>query len=48
MDEQTKAVIDADFFRNFTEYENGTGLFLQVMDDLGMEPVMHEVCLLYV
>lgn len=31
-----------DFFRHITEYERGIKLFLQVMDDLGMEPVMHE------
>ena len=42
MDEQIKVVIDADFFINITEYERGTGLFLKVMDDLGLEPVMHE------
>lgn len=42
MDEQKKAVIDADFFRHITEYERGTNLFLQVMDDLDIEPVMHE------
>ncbi|MCM1048317.1 MAG: hypothetical protein NC433_07825 [Clostridiales bacterium] len=42
MDEQIKAVIDADFFRNITEYEMGTSLFLKVMDNLGMIPVMHE------
>lgn len=42
MDERIKAVIDADFFRKLTEYEKGTGLFLRMMDDLGMEPIMHE------
>ena len=42
MDEHIKVVIDADFFRNITEYERGTGLFLQVMKDLGMQPFMHE------
>lgn len=42
MDGQMKAVIDADFFRNITEYERGAKLFLQVMADLAMEPVMHE------
>lgn len=42
MDEQIKAVIDADFFRNITEYEQGIGLFLQVMKDLGIQPFMHE------
>lgn len=42
MGELINVVIDADFFRNITEYEHGTKLFLQVMDDLGMRPVMHE------
>lgn len=42
MDERKKAVIDADFFRHITEYERGINLFLQVMDDLDIEPVMHE------
>lgn len=42
MDEQIKVAIDADFFRNITEYERGVGLFLQVMKDLGMKPFMHE------
>lgn len=42
MGERIRAVIDADFFRHITEYERGIKLFLQVMDDLGMEPVMHE------
>lgn len=42
MDERIKAVIDADFFRNITEYDHGINLFLRVMNDLNMEPVMHE------
>lgn len=42
MDEKIKVVIDADFFRNITEYDWGTKLFLQVLDDLNMEPIMHE------
>ncbi len=42
MNERIKAVIDADFFRKLTEYEKGIKLFLHIMDDLGMEPVMHE------
>lgn len=42
MDEQIKVVIDADFFINITKYEQGTDLFLKVMDDLGLKPVMHE------
>jgi len=42
MDVQMKSVIDADFFRNITEYERGTGLFLNVLDELHMNPVMHE------
>lgn len=42
MDEQKKAAIDADFFRNITQYEQGTNLFVQVMNDLKLAPVMHE------
>lgn len=42
MDERIKVVIDADFFRNITEYERGTNLFLNVLNTLGMAPVMHE------
>lgn len=42
MDEQINVVIDADFFLNITEYEHGTALFLRVMNDLGMKPIMHE------
>lgn len=42
MDGRMKAVIDADFFRNITEHEQKSDLFLQVMTDLGMKPVMHE------
>ncbi|MCM1256745.1 MAG: hypothetical protein NC307_02710 [Roseburia sp.] len=42
MDEKIKVAIDADFFRNITEYEQGINLFLQVMKDLGMQPFMHE------
>lgn len=42
MDNQIKAVIDADFFRKATEYERGTDLFLHMLHDLKMYPVMHE------
>lgn len=42
MDERIMAVIDADFFRHITEHERGIKLFLHVMDDLDMKPVMHE------
>ena len=41
MDDQIKAVIDADFFIKATEYERGTSLFMQIMHDLDMYPVMH-------
>lgn len=41
MDGQMKIVIDADFFRNITEYEHGVSLFLRVVDGLNMEPIMH-------
>lgn len=42
MDNQIKAVIDADFFRKATEYDRGTKLFLHMLEDLNMQPVMHE------
>lgn len=41
MDVRIKAVIDADFFIKITEYEHGTRLFSQVMQDLDIYPVMH-------
>ncbi|MCM1056035.1 MAG: hypothetical protein NC517_00285 [Firmicutes bacterium] len=41
MSDQIKAVIDADFFIHVTEYEKGTRLFLQIMRDLNLSPVMH-------
>lgn len=42
MSNQIKAVIDADFFIKATEYERGTGLFIQMMQDLNIHPVMHQ------
>lgn len=42
MDERIKAAIDADFFRKITDYERGTALFLRVMNELNIQPVMHE------
>lgn len=42
MDERIKAAIDADFFRKITDYERGTALFLRVMNELHIQPVMHE------
>lgn len=42
MNSRTKAVIDADFFRNATEYDQGVTLFLRMLDGLDMQPVMHE------
>lgn len=42
MDERIKAAIDADFFIKITEYERGNTLFLRVMDELNIQPVMHE------
>jgi two-component system sensor histidine kinase YesM len=37
-----KAVIDADFFIKLTEYASDNGkIFCQVMDDLGVQPIMH-------
>lgn len=35
------AVIDADFFNTATQNERGTGLFLRIMHDLNLHPVMH-------
>lgn len=38
-----RAVIDADFYIKMTEYANDKGvLFLQLMQDLGVKPVMHK------
>lgn len=37
-----EAVIDADFFIKATQYEQGTTLFLRIMHDLGLHPVMHQ------
>lgn len=42
MNGQIKAVIDADFFRNATEHDNGVTLFLRILNGLDMQPVMHE------
>lgn len=42
MGDQIKAVIDADFFIKATEYECGTGLFIRIMQDLNIHPVMHQ------
>lgn len=42
MDIQTRAVIDADFFIKTTEYERGTNLFIRIMQDLNLHPVMHQ------
>lgn len=42
MDNRTKAVIDADFFRNATEYDWSTTFFLRILDEMEMQPVMHE------
>lgn len=42
MDNRTKAVIDADFFINTTEYDRSTALFLRILDEMEMQPVMHE------
>lgn len=41
MGDPIKAVIDADFFIKSTKYDQGTGLFMQIMHDLNMHPVMH-------
>lgn len=42
MDNRTKAVIDADFFINTTEYDRNTTFFLRILDEMEMQPVMHE------
>ena len=42
MDNRTTAVIDADFFRNATEYDRSTTFFLRILDEMEMKPVMHE------
>lgn len=43
MTDKRYAVIDADFYIKMTEYACDHGnLFLQVMNDLGVQPVMHE------
>lgn len=42
MDNRTKAVIDADFFINTTEYDRSTAFFLRILDEMEMQPVMHE------
>lgn len=42
MDNRTKAVIDADFFINTTEYDRSTAFFLRILDEMEMKPVMHE------
>lgn len=42
MNSRIKAVIDADFFIKATEYDRSTDLFLHMLNDLNMQPVMHE------
>ena len=37
-----KAVIDADFFIKMTAYDTAGKLFLQLMEDLDLQPVMHQ------
>lgn len=37
-----KAVIDADFFIKMTAYDTGGTLFLQLMKDLDLQPIMHQ------
>lgn len=37
-----KAVIDADFFIKMTAYDTEGTLFLQLMEALGLQPVMHQ------
>ena len=37
-----KAVIDADFFIKMTAYDTAGELFLQLMEDLDLQPVMHQ------
>lgn len=41
--EMQKAVIDADFYIKLTKYASDNGkLFCQVMEDLGVHPIMHK------
>lgn len=41
----TKAVVDADFFIKLTEHGEQEYLFLKILEDLGIEPIMH--CYVY-
>lgn len=41
-EEKREVAIDADFFRKFTEKDKDGQLFLRVMDELNIQPVMHE------
>ena len=38
--EKQKVLIDADFFRHTTDYEIGTGLFKEIMEEFNYEPIM--------
>lgn len=40
--EKTRAVIDADFFIKLAQYDKKAVVFQNIMDDLNIQPVMHE------
>mgnify|MGYP006954105896 CR=1 FL=1 len=40
--EKTRAVIDADFFIKLALYDKKAVVFQKIMDDLNIQPVMHE------
>ena len=40
--EKTRAVIDADFFIKLAQYDKKAVVFQKIMDDLNIQPVMHE------
>lgn len=37
-----EVVIDADFFNKFTEKDTSGQLFIKIMDEIGVVPVMHK------
>lgn len=41
-EEQKFVAIDTDFFKKFTEDNPGGELFMSVMEDLGLKPIMHK------
>ena len=41
-EKKTRAVIDADFFIKLAQYDKKAVVFQKIMDDLNIQPVMHE------